>query len=839
MVLVQAVLAAETYEFVTKWGTHGSGNEQFDGPASVAVDSSGNVYVADTGNYRIQKFSTDGIFLAKWGTEGSGDGQFDYPYGVAVDSSGNVYVADMNNDRIQKFGSTGTYLMQWGTSGSGDGQFNQTLGVAVDSSGNVYVADGNNHRIQKFSSTGTYLMQWGTSGSGDGQFGYYIRIAVDSSDNVYVADNNYNTMGQSLYRIQKFSSTGSFLAKWGTLGFGDGQFFGDLNDVAVDLAGNVYVTESSKNQIQKFSSTGIFLTKWGYGGSGEGQFWNPSGVTVDLSGNVYVADGNNNRIQKFATSAIPPVANFVGTPPSGAAPLTVTFTDSSTNTPTLWNWNFGDGITSASQNRSHVYTYTGTYTVALTASNAAGSNVFTRTNFIMVTSPITASTVGIFRSGNFYLASSNTPGGGTVTAFNFGMTGDVPVAGDWNGDGKTEVGIYRHGNFYLAGANTPGGGTVTAFNFGMTGDVPIAGDWDGSGTTRVGIFRSGNFYLASSNTPGGGTVTSFNFGQAGDVPVAGDWNGDGKTEVGIYRNGNFYLASSNVPGGGTVNAFNFGMTGDVPVIGNWNADDKDTVGVFRQGMFYLRNTNTAGNTDLAFTYGTSGDIPVTGKWFAPTVSSIFPTCGLKGATVGVTITGTNFERGATAKLTRAGYPTITATSLPVSSATSIDCYFNLASDFGSYNVVVTNPGGQSTTKTGAFSIVDQQTSNIQMIGFIYGLAAVPANGIDEIEFTMGLASGSPTMDLKPMKIVFSTPTTTTKILSQGTTASYDFFTTKDATTGSAVTTLSPQQYVQINFMVEPVKTRVDMNFEIRPAVGAALPFIRSTPGTLITRNVLY
>ena len=82
--------------------------------------------------------------------------------GVAVDSSGNVYVADTNNNRIQKFDSSGTFITKWGSSGTGDGQFEYPTGIAVDSSGNVYVADTDNHRIQKFDSNGTFLTKWGS-----------------------------------------------------------------------------------------------------------------------------------------------------------------------------------------------------------------------------------------------------------------------------------------------------------------------------------------------------------------------------------------------------------------------------------------------------------------------------------------------------------------------------------------------------------------------------------------------------------------------------------------------------------------------------------------------------
>ena len=123
------------------------------------MDSSGNVYVVDCRNQRIQKFDSSGNFVAKWGSKGSGDGEFRVPYGIALDSRGNVYVADAGNRRIQKFDFSGEFLTKWGSKGSGDGQFAAVgdegvpcgpCGVAVDSSGNVFVVDPGNYRIQKF-----------------------------------------------------------------------------------------------------------------------------------------------------------------------------------------------------------------------------------------------------------------------------------------------------------------------------------------------------------------------------------------------------------------------------------------------------------------------------------------------------------------------------------------------------------------------------------------------------------------------------------------------------------------------------------------------------------------
>ena len=227
-------------------------------------------------------------------------------------------------------------------------------------------------------------------------------------------------------------------------------------------------------------------------------------------------------------------------------------------------------------------------------------------------SSTTSSTIGMYRNGVYYLRNTNTAGKADL-AFTYGKTGDIPVSGDWTGQGKDTVGIFRQGMFYLRNSNSAGNADIPAFSFGAANDKPITGKWTNSqGKDTVGIFRQGRFYLASSNSGGGGTVTAFSFGAANDIPIVGDWTGRGYDTVGVFRQGRFYLTSSNSDGGGTVTAFSFGAAGDTPVV--WRHDGKDTVGIFRSGTFYLKNTNTAGNADLAFTYGTSGDKPVTGKW---------------------------------------------------------------------------------------------------------------------------------------------------------------------------------------------------------------------------------
>lgn len=147
---VTFVASAQTqnYSFVLKWGSLGTGKGQFDHPYDVAVDNAGNVYVSDTYNDRIEKFTGEGVFLAAWGAYGTGNGQFNYSMGITVDDSGNVYVADTCNYRIQEFNIKGEFINAFGTRGSGDGQLYYPYDVAVDKYGNIYVADSGNHRIQ-------------------------------------------------------------------------------------------------------------------------------------------------------------------------------------------------------------------------------------------------------------------------------------------------------------------------------------------------------------------------------------------------------------------------------------------------------------------------------------------------------------------------------------------------------------------------------------------------------------------------------------------------------------------------------------------------------------------
>ena len=284
--------SAEEYQFLFEWGSKGTEDGQFNFPAGMDVDSRGNVYVADCSNYRIQKFTKNGVFIRKWGSFGTENGQFSFPDAIAVDGLGNVFVVDSNNHRIQKFSSNGAFIKKWGSYGSGNGQFMSPDGIAIDRLGNVYVVDIFNYRIQKFTNNGRFITTWGSHGSGDGQFGYAQDIAIDSSGNVYVTDYENHC-------IHQFTTDGAFIRKWGSYGSGDGQLYAPTR-IAVDNSGNIYVEDIGNHRIQKFTSTGVFITKWGSRGTDDGQFSDfLFGIAVNASGNVYMADTGNNRVEVF------------------------------------------------------------------------------------------------------------------------------------------------------------------------------------------------------------------------------------------------------------------------------------------------------------------------------------------------------------------------------------------------------------------------------------------------------------------------------------------------------------------------------------------------------------
>ncbi len=324
---------------VLKRTANGAGKTaSFYNPTSVAVDASGNVYVADMGNALIRKITPDGLVTTLAGggsghhTDGTGsDASFWNPWGIAVDKSGNVYVADSANYIVRKITREGLVTTLAGQSevkGTKDGPvntalFQNPLDVAVDPSGVVYVSDGG--MIRKITTKGMVTTFPGSGGfedykykPGTGQTTYYAcNVAVDSFGNIYSSDGIFQ-----IYKITPVGVVKTFAGSAGVTGTTDGlgthASFNYPSEIAVDLSGNIYVADSENNKIRKIAPTGLVITLAGSGAKGfsdgkgdEATFYRPRGIAVDKVGNVYVADCNN-LIRKITADGV--VTTLAGSP---------------------------------------------------------------------------------------------------------------------------------------------------------------------------------------------------------------------------------------------------------------------------------------------------------------------------------------------------------------------------------------------------------------------------------------------------------------------------------------------------------------------------------------------
>ena len=331
-------IASDVISTVAGRGTDTSDGVQattaaLNGPFALAVDSAGNFYVAEWGSSRIRKVDTKGVIttVAGTGTAGfGGDGgpaakaQLSTPAGLALDSAGNLYIADFGNNRIRQVSSSGNIATVAGNGNfwySGDGgaatsaQLNGPTGIAVDAGGNVYFADTLNHRVRKMSPDGTITTVAGTGTGGFGgdggaagaaQLNQPFGLALAAAGNLYIAD-------MQNHRVRQVRPAGSITTAAGsaTPGFGgDGgaPSSAQLNyptGVAVDTAGNLYIAEHG-NQRVRVVSNGVITTLAGnglgtYAGDGgaaaQASLNGPTGVAVDGSGNVFIADTGNNVIR--------------------------------------------------------------------------------------------------------------------------------------------------------------------------------------------------------------------------------------------------------------------------------------------------------------------------------------------------------------------------------------------------------------------------------------------------------------------------------------------------------------------------------------------------------------
>jgi uncharacterized protein (TIGR03437 family) len=525
-------------------------------PSGVCVDSSNNVYIADTGDNIIRKVTTDGIIHT---VAGDGFGSFSgdtfsaltaelhTPTDVAVDKSSNIYIADSANAAIREVtASTGIIntiagdivnnAITVGDTGDGGPATSAALitpyAITVDSAGNVYFVENGDSVIREITIAKQYIYTLAgntTAGfSGDGsvatkaQLNFPTGMAVDSSGNIYIADSLNR-------RIRKVSGgTISTIGGNGVLSYsGDGgpATSAELNTpqaVAVDSSGNIYIADTLNNVVRKVSSSGTITTfagngTAGYGGDGgaasAAQLNRPQGIAVDASGNVYVADSQNARVRKISGGTISTVAGS-GTPGYG-----------------------GDGAA------------------------ATAAQLFV---------PIG---IAVDSAGNLYIADftnnrvRKVSTGGTITTVagngTAGYSGDGGPAANATLNGPTDVAVDSNGNLYIADLNNDvvrevsGGNIMTIAGNGLPG---VGGD-DGPATaalvgnpTGLAVDSAGNLYIASGSATvrkvyaGTGYITTIagngTRGYTGDGGLATNGELNGPIAVAVASNGNVYVADS-------------------------------------------------------------------------------------------------------------------------------------------------------------------------------------------------------------------------------------------------------------------------------------------------------
>jgi hypothetical protein len=514
-------------------------NAELAGPVGVAVDGNGDVFIADTSNNRIREVNPSGIIttVAGGGNNGLGDGgpatnaQLGTPTGLAVDGSGDLFIADSANRRIREVSPAGIIrtIAGTGTFGfSGDGgpatnaQFTSPIGVAVDSSGDVFIADRDNNRIREVSPSGvittfagigpSFPSFGGLSGDGgpatNAQLNDPTGVVVDGSGDVFIADRDNN-------RIREVSPSGiiTTIAGSGSTGFGSafsGGFSGDggpatnaqLNfpfGVAVDGSGDVFIADLGNNLIRKVSG----LTPFNFNNNP-----NASGIAAfdPSSGTWYLRNAVSIGVTQ-ATQFAYGLPGWVGVLGhwSGKGSDTVGVVDPSTGTWYLRN----EDSSGAADAGTFQYGLPGWIPVVgdWTGSGHTGIGMF---------DPATAT---------WYLRNEASAGAPDAGVFRYGLPGWLPVAGDWTGAGHAGIGVFDPGSatWYLRNEVSTGVPDAGQFVYGMPGWKPVVGDWDGNGTATVGVFDPAHltWYLRNEDSSGPADAEVFSHGASSWQPLAG------------------------------------------------------------------------------------------------------------------------------------------------------------------------------------------------------------------------------------------------------------------------------------------------------------------------------
>jgi RHS repeat-associated protein len=285
--------------FSLQFAKNGTENGQLKEPQGVAVTSTGDEYVLDTANSRVEEFNAKGEYVRKFGVKGSEPGDLDEPKGIALDSAGDVWVADTGNSRVEEFSATGGLITTFGSKAT----LKEPQGIAVNAEGDVWVADTGNSRVVEYYPEGPaeekhyYIEQkFGSKGTGEEQFNEPQDIALGAEGDIYVTDTGNNRIDE--YSVKKREETAKHVRNFSK----EGTVAGDLkapHAISADSAGDVWVADSGNNRVDEFGPTGTYLQTFGKEGTAEGKLKSPKGIAIDSEGNAWVADTANSNTQEW------------------------------------------------------------------------------------------------------------------------------------------------------------------------------------------------------------------------------------------------------------------------------------------------------------------------------------------------------------------------------------------------------------------------------------------------------------------------------------------------------------------------------------------------------------
>lgn len=280
------------------------GDELLNEPRGIDIAPDGSIYVADSKNNQIKHFSTSGILLDSWGSFGSitddsaPGGTFYEPWDVAVAPDGTVYVADTWNHRIQKFTAEGDFINMWGyfaQSSSNEGYWGPRS-ITVDDEGYVYFADTGNKRIVVFDKNDSFVAQFGSAGSAYGQFDEPVGLALDEEENLYIAD-TWNSRVQVL-KPELTLKTSTIVSSWEVDGW-----YGESTDnkpfIAVNSEGNVFVTDPEGSLVLEYSTAGELVHVWDIRGITDDVITMPVDIEFDENGTLWLSDAASNMIYAY------------------------------------------------------------------------------------------------------------------------------------------------------------------------------------------------------------------------------------------------------------------------------------------------------------------------------------------------------------------------------------------------------------------------------------------------------------------------------------------------------------------------------------------------------------